>query len=66
MFKLLVQDADAVEKRVAQMNISDEEKGKILQLKALFDEYYKVEGNYNGKTYNLLNMTEADKKNNRN
>lgn len=61
MFKLLVQDADAVEKRVAQMNISDEEKGKILQLKALFDEYYKVEGNYNGKTYNLLNMTEADK-----
>jgi len=61
MFKLLVQDAGAVEKRVAEMKISDEEKSKIIALKAMFDDYYKVEGTYNGKSYNLLHLSEPDK-----
>ncbi len=60
MFKLLTQDIGAVEKRVAQMKISDEEKAKILTLKAMLDDYYRVEANYNGKTYNLLHTNEQE------
>lgn len=61
MFKLLVQDSGAVEKRVAQMKISDEEKQKILQLKAMFDEYYNVTAQYQGKSYDLLNLNDETK-----
>lgn len=61
MFKLLVKDPEVVEKRVAEMKISDEEKAKIIALKALFDDYYHIEANYNGKAYNLLDLTDEDK-----
>lgn len=60
MFNLLVQDKDAVSKRVTDMKISDEDKEKIIKLKEMFDSYYKVEAEYQGKNFNLLNLTEKD------
>ena len=61
MFKLLGEDKATVAQKVSKMKISDEEKNKILKLKEFFDKYYKVEAEYNGKTYNLLNLTEQEK-----
>ena len=60
MFNLLVQDKNAVEKRVANMKISDADKNKILQLKTQFDQYYHVEANYNGQSFDLVNLSDED------
>lgn len=60
MFKLLVQDENAVKNRVSQMKISDTEKNKIIQLKKLFDNYYGISVNYKGKSYNILNPTKEE------
>lgn len=62
MFSLLSKERADVEKRVAQMKISVEQKQEIMQVKDFLDRYYKVEAEYNGKTYNLLNLSEEDKK----
>jgi len=61
MFRLLVQDEKAVKERVAQMKISDEEKNKIMQLKKLFDNFYGVKVQYEGKTYDILHPTDKEK-----
>lgn len=61
MLNLMVLDETTVKSRVEQMKLSDEDKEKILQLKGLFDSYYKIEANYNGKNINLLNPNEEDK-----
>ena len=63
MFDLLVRDKNTVEERVASMKISDSDKNKILQLKEHFDQYYRVEANYNGQSFDLLNLTEEDTQN---
>ena len=60
MFNLLAQDKDAVAKRVEQMKISAEDKNKILKLKEMFDSYYKVEAEYGGKKFNLLDLQTDD------
>lgn len=60
MFNLLVQDKEYVNKRVDSMRISDEEKNKILTLKEQFDNYYKIEAMYQGKTYDLLSTSNED------
>ena len=61
MFALLSKERDEVEKRVAKMNITDEQKTEIMQVKDFLDKYYKVEAELNGKTYNLLNLTKQEK-----
>jgi len=61
MFNLLSKDSEYVEKRVSEMKISDENKAKIINLKEMFDNYYKIEAEYNGRKFNLLNLTEDDK-----
>ncbi len=60
MFTLLSKDKKDVEKRVEQMHISDEQKEEIMQVKNFLDRYYKVEAEYDGKTYNLLNLSQED------
>lgn len=60
MFNLLAKDSQAVSERVKNMKISDGDKEKILKLKEMFDSYYKVEGEYGGKTYNLLSLSDDD------
>ena len=60
MFKLLIQDENAVKDRVSQMKISDTEKNKIVQLKKLFDNYYKISAQYEGKSYNILHPTQDE------
>lgn len=62
MMNLLVQNSQTVAERVQQMKITDEEKDKILKLKQYFDNYYKIEANYEGKVINLIDSSEADKK----
>ena len=57
MFSLLSKNKDEVEQRVAKMKISDEQKEEIIKVKDFLDKYYKVEAEYNGKTYNLLNLS---------
>jgi len=63
MFNLIVQDIKTVENKVSQMEISSEDANKILELKKMFDSYYKIEATYNGETYNLLqpNFDELEK-----
>ncbi len=61
MLNLMVLDEKTVKSKVEQMEISNEDKEKILQLKEMFDSYYKVEANYMGKNINLLNLKEEDK-----
>lgn len=63
MFNLLVQDEDKVRSRVAQMQIGDGDKNKILELKSKFDSYYKIEANYKGKSYDLSNPNVEELKN---
>ena len=62
MFTLLSKNKTEVEKRVAKMQISDEQKAEIISVKDFLDRYYRVEAEFNGKTYNLLNLSENDKK----
>ena len=62
MFSLLSKNKAEVEKRVAKMQISDEQKAKIISVKDFLDRYYRAEAEFNGKTYNLLNLSEEDKK----
>ena len=61
MFDLLSKDEEFVKNKVAQMRISDEDKEKIIKLKQLQMQYYKVEVSYNDETINILNMQEDDK-----
>ena len=61
MFSLLSKNKDEVQQRVAKMKISDEQKEEIIKVKDFLDKYYKVEAEYNGKTYNLLNLSHEDK-----
>lgn len=61
MFNLLTKNKEEVNTKVDEMKISDEDKNKIIKLKELFDNYYKVEAEYNGKTINLLNPNQEDK-----
>lgn len=61
MFKLLAQDSQTVAQKTAQMNISPDDKTKILELKNFFDKYYKVEAVYNGKKIDLLHLQQEDK-----
>lgn len=61
MLNLMVQDKTAVNTRVAQMKIPQEDKAKILKLKTLLDNYYKIEATYNNETIDLLNTSEIDK-----
>lgn len=56
MFNLLIKDKSFVEQRVEQMQIPDADKAKILQLKAMYDDYYRVEADYNGQKFNLLDL----------
>jgi len=62
MFNLLAKAPDEVGARVSQMNISDEDKSKILKLKEMFDNYYKIEAHFKDKKINLLNLSEEDVK----
>ncbi len=62
MFDLLIQDKEQVFARVQQMKIPDADKEKILVLKKIFDNYYKLQISYNGVTYNLLNLSDDEKK----
>ena len=62
MFTLLSKNKTEVENRVAKMQISDKQKEEIIKVKDFLDKYYRVEADFNGKTYNLLNLTEEDKK----
>jgi len=61
MFTLLSNSKDYVQKRVSEMKISNEQKEEIIKVKDFLDKYYKVEAEYNGKTYNLLNLSQEDK-----
>lgn len=61
MFKLLSQDVQTVRSRVEKMDISDEDKASILELKNEFDNYYRVEAKLGDKTYNLLRPSEEEK-----
>jgi hypothetical protein len=60
MMNLLSQDKSNVSERVQEMKISDEDKNKIIELKKMFDEYYNIKVEYNGKSIDLLNPTEDD------
>jgi len=62
MFNLLTKTPEEVAARVEQMKISDEDKAKIIKLKRMFDNYYKVEAEYKGKKIDLLNLKYEDKK----
>ena len=62
MFNLLAKTPEEVAARVEQMKISDEDKAKIIKLKEMFDNYYKVEAEYKGKKIDLLNLKDEDKK----
>lgn len=62
MLNLMVQDKEVVNLKVAEMKISESDKNKILELKTMFDSYYKIEANYKGKNINLLNPDEEDMK----
>ena len=62
MFNLLAKTPEEVAARVEQMKIPNEDKAKIIQLKQMFDNYYKVEAEYKGKKIDLLNLTDETKK----
>ena len=62
MFNLLAKTPEEVASRVAQMQISSEDKAKIIKLKQMFDSYYKIEAEYQGNRINLLNLKDEDKK----
>lgn len=61
MFTLLSKDKEEIVARVDKMKIPDEQKQEILQVKDFLDKYYRVEAEYDGKTYNLLNLSKEEK-----
>ena len=62
MFKLLEQPKEVVEKRTTDMKISDKEKKDLILLKEKYDNYYTINLKTGNKTYNLLKLSEQDKK----
>lgn len=62
MFNLLAKNPEEVSAKVEQMKISNEDKAKIIQLKQMFDNYYKIEAEYQGNKIDLLNLKEKDLK----
>lgn len=60
MFNLLTKDTTSVSAKVSKMKISEEDKSKILKLKEMFDNYYKIEIKFGDKSFDLLNMQEKD------
>lgn len=60
MFNLLTKDNETVKEKVQTMKISDEDKQKILQLKNMFDKYYKIEIAFDGQSIDLLNISKDD------
>ncbi len=61
MFALLSKDRQTVQQKVSKMDITEEQKNEIIQVKDFLDKYYKIEADLNGKTYNLLNLSNEDK-----
>ena len=61
MLNLMQKDKEEVKERIDKMLIPDEDKAKIYELKTIFDSYYKIEANCNGKKINLLDMSDKDK-----
>ena len=62
LFRLITQDKSIVEQRVAKMQISEKDKQSILKLKEGFDGYYKLELSYGDRKFDLLNLSDEDKK----
>ena len=61
MFNFFTQDKEIVARKIANMKITPEQKEEMIKVKDFVDKYFKVEAEYNGKTYNLLNLTDEDK-----
>lgn len=62
IFNLLNKDKKDVEQKVSLMKIADEDKNKILQLKKVFDEYYRIELNLQNKKIDVLKSNKEDLK----
>lgn len=62
MFRLLEQPKEYVSKRICEMNIPQPEKDNLSLLKEKYDNYYTITLETGDKKYNLLNLSEQDKK----
>jgi hypothetical protein len=60
MFDLLDKEPSEALKIIENAKISQEDKDKLLELKALYDQYYNVNLMHNGKAYNLLEISENE------
>ena len=61
MINFMQLEKTEVKDKVAQMKISDADKGKIIELKTVFDSYYKIEANYKGEKIKLTDLSKQDK-----
>lgn len=60
MFDLLDKDSEEALKIIENSTISQEDKNKLIELKAAYDQYYNINIDHNGKTYNLLKISEEE------
>ncbi len=60
MFDLLDKESNEALKIIENAKISQEDKNKLIELKAAYDQYYNVNITHNDKTYDLLNISEEE------